>query len=300
LLNIEIAEVSFTIDCKTMPVTDEPHNVSYTPFIKERIESGTTSLTINIIPEMNEFPSGGEFTEIFKGYGSWSMFRKGEEYLLVLNPTLAGGPECTVRFNPRLEDLFVYCGEMNIVEAAGGKKVSNPFTYPLDQIILMYYLAIKGGAVMHAAGMSINQRGYIFPGRSGSGKTTLSKQFMAQKVSGMMSDDRVIIKNTNKTFRVFGTPWPGEGGIASNTSAPLEGIFFISHADSNWINELKPQRALEKLLPVVSIPWFDREIMPLVLDFCGSLVTNIPSYELFFKPDTEVVNFLDKFVSKEL
>jgi hypothetical protein len=299
LLTIDIAEVNFTIHCNDMPVTDGPHNASYTPFISERINPDPASLAIHVIPEMNALPSSAGLTEIFNGRGAWSIFRKDEEYLLVLNPSLAGGPECVVRFSPQSEKFLVYCGKMNIVEAAGGKKIRNPFTFPIDQIILMYYLAIKGGAVIHAAGIEINQRGYVFAGRSGAGKTTISRQFAAKKYSGMMSDDRVIIKKTEGIFRVFGTPWPGEGGIASNTSAPLHGIFFLSHEETNRIKELKPQKALEKLLPVVSIPWFDREIMPFVLDFCGSLVLNIPSYELFFKPDTEVVDFFEKFISKQ-
>jgi hypothetical protein len=299
LLTIDIAEVNFTIHCNDMPVTDEPRNASYTHFISEKIEADRASLAINVIPEMDALPSSAGLTEIFNGRGAWSIFREGEEYLLVLNPSLAGGPECVVRFSPQSEKFLVYCGEMNIVEAAGEKKIRNPFTFPIDQIILMYYLAIKGGAVIHAAGVEINQLGCVFPGRSGAGKTTLSRQFAARKYSGMMSDDRIIIKKTDKTFRVFGTPWPGEGGIASNTSAPLNGIFFLSHEDSNRIKELNPQRALEKLLPVVSIPWFDREIMPLVLDFCGSLVSHVPSYDLFFKPDTDVVDFLEKFISKQ-
>jgi hypothetical protein len=54
---------------------------------------------------------------------------------------------------------------------------------------------------------------------------------------------------------------------------------------------------LEQLLPVTSIPWYDREVLPDVLDFCGDLVSSVPAYELYFRPDPGVVDFLESFAA---
>jgi hypothetical protein len=53
---------------------------------------------------------------------------------------------------------------------------------------------------------------------------------------------------------------------------------------------------LERLLPVVSIPWYDKEKMMSILSFCEDLISNIPSYELYFKPDAEVVNVIERYI----
>ncbi len=113
----------------------------------------------------------------------------------------------------------------------------------------------------------------------------------------MLSDDRIIIRKMDNIFKTFGTPWPGEEGIAINKSVPLSGIFFISHGSDNRIKEIDKKEALEKLLPVTSIPWYDQEIMTKILNFCEDVISNIPAYELYFKPDFEVVDVLEKFAS---
>jgi hypothetical protein len=50
-------------------------------------------------------------------------------------------------------------------------------------------------------------------------------------------------------------------------------------------------------MPVVSIPWYDKEVVPHMLDFCDELVSSIPAYVLHFKPGPEIVDVFEKFVS---
>ena len=83
-----------------------------------------------------------------------------------------------------------------------------------------------------------------------------------------------------------------------NKSADLSGICFISQARYNRIEETTPRKALERLLPVVSIPWYDKEVMIKVLDFCEDLIFDVPVFELYFKPDTEVADVFREFISK--
>ena len=63
------------------------------------------------------------------------------------------------------------------------------------------------------------------------------------------------------------------------------------------IRTIKPKEAMERLMPVTSIPWFDEKAMSAILSFCEELVFHVPAYELHFRPDSEVVDFLEKFVS---
>jgi serine kinase of HPr protein (carbohydrate metabolism regulator) len=163
----------------------------------------------------------------------------------------------------------------------------------------MYILARRHGALLHAAGIDINGKGYIFPGKSGAGKSTITRQFAALGDTGLLSDDRIVVRKIEGGFKAYGTPWPGEAGIALNKSVPLAGIFFINHGSANRIREITPKEALARLLPVTSIPWYDREVMDRILTFCEDLISSVPIYELDFKPSVEVVDVFERFVSAQ-
>jgi hypothetical protein len=296
-LNIGIARVNFTIHCGDAPLASEPQPATYTPFITDRSIKDAGSFTIDVRLKIKDFPSSGELTEIFEGNGSWSMFKKGDEYYLTLNPFAVDGSECITRFDLPLEKAVVYCGEMDILEVEGKRMVRNPFTYPLDQLLLTFALAQREGALLHSSGVDCHGRGFIFSGRSGAGKSTLSRNF-ALKGYEVLSDDRIVVRRIDNSFRIFGTPWSGEAGIARNKDLPLDGIFFIRHGTEHVIKKITPAEAVERLMPVTSIPWFDEKIVLSLLSFCEDVVSHIPAYELSFKPDIGVVNLFEEFVSE--
>ena len=106
-----------------------------------------------------------------------------------------------------------------------------------------------------------------------------------------------MVRKIDDAFQAFGTPWSGEAGIAENKNYPLEGIFFIHHGTENSIRNLTPKEAVEKLIPVTSIPWYDEITMSNILLFCEDVVLHVPSYDLYFTPGSEVFNFFERFVS---
>jgi energy-coupling factor transporter ATP-binding protein EcfA2 len=165
----------------------------------------------------------------------------------------------------------------------------------------MYILARHRGAVIHAAGIEINGKGFIFAGPSGAGKSTLSRLFNAETGQDntntvVLSDERIVTRKINGRFKAYGTPWHGEEGTTRNKCSPLSGIFFLNHGKENRAKPLQPRQALEKLLKVTSIPWYDREIMSAVLLFCEELLTRVPLFELHFTPGLEAVRFLETWI----
>lgn len=291
--SIEIAGIHFVVTCRdAVLVRNIPD--TYTPFYKnEYPDAQLFNVTVSAGP--GKLPHTEKTKKIFDSEQSWSMFKDEDQYYLSLDPSaIFEKISCHAHFDKSITEATLYSETLGR-SVNGRPVVHNPFCYPLDQILLMYILSKREGALIHAAGMNINGRGYFFPGKSGAGKSTLSRQFIGQDNMEMLSDDRVAIRKIDNAFRVFGTPWAGDAGIAENKSFPLYGIFFIHHAEKNMIREIKPREAIEKLMPVTSIPWFDRDVMPKILNFCEELVSNIPAYQLYFKPDTEVADFLDKF-----
>jgi hypothetical protein len=298
LSNIQIAGIDIVISCDDSIILLKPASL-YDPFLTNPNACNTSpALTIDL--KINSMPRIKHLKQIFDSGQSWSMFMHNDDYFLALGPPALDGKEVWItHFRRDLKKATIYCSDLLIRKINGRVELSNPFSYPLDQLIVMYLLSGREGAIIHAAGMNRNGKGYLFPGKSGAGKSTLTRQFANGNNHEFLSDDRIAARKINSQFKIFGTPWPGEAGIAVNKSVHLSGIFFITQANSNRIEEIAPQKAVERLFPVVSIPWYDKEAMIKMLDFCHSLISDVPAYELFFKPDTEVVDVFEKFALQE-
>lgn len=263
-------------------------------FGKVTADPGSVEVRVNLA--LTNMPDAGNLTRIFET-GPWSMYKGDDEYFLTLNSGIPAQPQELARFGDDITQVTVYYSQQAINDKNGQSVVFNPVSYPLGQLLLMYILAPREGALLHAAGIDLHGRGFIFPGKSGAGKSTLARQFAARQELEVLSDDRIVVRKIDGAFQAFGTPWPGEEEIALNKSVPLAGIFFICHGPANKIQEIEPQAALERLLPVTSIPWYDREVLPKILQFCEDLITHIPTFELQFEPGVEVVEFVEEFVS---
>lgn len=289
---IGIGGVNFSIN-SAEPVEIKENDRAYIPFTKKSEEKeGLIDIPVRL--ELGSLPDITKFTRVFDSGQAWSMYREGEFSWLVRHPPAFEEPLCAARFNRELEEIILYCGR-DMVEKGDGKIiVSNPLGYPQGQVLLMYVLALHKGAIVHAAGMCMGGRTYLFPGASGAGKSTLARMFTARKEqpASILSDDRMVVRGIGETWKAFGTPWPGEAGAALNESALLEAVYFLAHGKSSRVRELDKREAVERFLQVTSVPWYDREVMPEVLFFCEELVNRVPCFELQFVPDSSVVDFL--------
>jgi hypothetical protein len=297
LMNLEIAGVNFIVTCRDSIILQAP-TATYRSFISKRIFSDE-HININMDFSLEALPDLRKMKKIFATGESWSLFRKDNTYFAALYlPASDNKPVWAAQFDSNVEVVTLFLAEPLIRKNNSHVTVSCPVFYPLDQILLMYFLAGRGGALIHAAGVDCNGGSFIFPGRSGAGKTTLSRQLASGGNMKLLSDDRVVVRKSSKTFRTFGTPWPGEGGMAVNNSVLLSGIFFINHSEHSRVEEISRQKALENLLSVTSIPWYDPEVMDKVLLFCEDLTSGIPAYNLFCRPGAEAANVFEKFVSE--
>lgn len=294
---MRIGGIDFVIKNNTSSGLKEPEPF-YQAFI-ETIEglSDTDPFGIQVNLEMGHLPVTENLIKLFDGDHSWVMFKESDNYLLSRHPPAFERPFWLARINPRFTKATVFINNGVIRTKDGHRVIENPVRYPFDQILLMYILAPKKGALLHAAGVNLNGKGCIFPGKSGAGKSTITKQFAAVGKTHLLSDDRIIVRKIDGGFKAYGTPWPGEAGIALNESMPLSSIFFLNHGTTNRIKPIKPRQALERLMPVTSIPWYDKDVIPKILDFCEDLVFNVPAYVLDFKPSVEVAHVLEQFFS---
>ncbi len=291
----EVAGIHLDIWCEKSMEVYEPSS-DYEPFARTE-RSGPAAVHTEIYLTLDDIPAIEKLTKIFDSGQALSIFRDGDEYFFRFHPPFSELPSWVASIKQNFRKVTVYCSDELLRRRNGKVLLTSPVHYPLDQILIMFILGHSEGALLHAAGIHFNGKGCIFPGKSGAGKSTIMRQFAHRQDIGLLSDDRIAVRKIDGAFRAFGTPWAGDARIAVNASVPLSGIFFITQASTNRIEEITAQKALERLLPITSIPWYDPEIIPKMLSFCGDLLSHVPAYELQFKPNIEVVDVLEEFVS---
>ena len=242
---------------------------------------------VDVRTEVNPSPPVAA-RDLFRAEGAWSIGREGGDYLLALDPGGAGStPLASARFAPGMDAVTIFASESPL----------RHLVYPVDQILMMYALAHRGGVMLHAAGVGIEGRGYAFCGRSRAGKTTLSRQIAGAAEFVPLSDDRVVVRGVPGEHAVYGTPWPGEGQVAVNRAFPLAGLVFLARGPEHRLVRLSPGEALARILPVAAVPWFDPGPLAPILDYCGALVESVPCWELSFLPVPTVADYLRKHLS---
>ena len=234
---------------------------------------------------------------LFRANEAWSFYQDHFFKWMVLSLPNIDQPLWTARFNHDFTEVTLYCGPHMIIRIDNQTVIKNPLTYPLDQVLMMHFLALNAGMLVHAAGWRVNGAGWMFAGISGAGKSTISNLIVEHTGADFLSDDRIIVRKIKDEFFVYGTPWPGDAGYAVNASVPLKGIFFLSKGQRNSIRKMASAEAFFRLAPVSSIPWYDREKVVLMLDFCNDLIESIPMYELTFVPGQAIVSYLEEFIS---
>ena len=256
-------------------------------------------VAIGVSVELGEAPRLEGLETVFET-GTWSAHRGQDGTILRLRQ----GPGSYL-WMARLHDeeapgqrrVTIHCGPLLVERqeaAADLASVRSPLHYPLDQLLAMYTLAPLGGLICHSAGLVRDGRGAVFAGRSGAGKTTFMGLCSARGGFDGLSDDRVVIRRLPGSIMAYGTPWAGEGRVASNLAVPLTTLVFLHQSLDNELRPISPGKALEQLFPVVSVPWFDVRRMEQVTDFCGELVESVACYELHFRPEVAVLDLIEE------
>jgi hypothetical protein len=261
----------------------------YEEFTGEMKEGNDAFDEIEVEIFFGQVPDIRGVKRLFQTDDAWSMFRDDNDYILRIEEQGSDVPQMIARFDREIRNVTLFCSS-DLVSGEGSAQ--NPLHYPLDQILFMYCLSMRNGAIVHSAGVVFEGRGYIFPGRSGAGKSTISRKLI-EKTGGLgLSDDRIIVRKKGDSFAIFGTPWPGEAGIAANKSAPLSQIFFLAQSDENRVERITGAEAFRRFMPVLSIPWYDKEAVNAIFSFVEDLISKVPSYLLSFTPDIEVGDLL--------
>lgn len=115
--------------------------------------------------------------------------------------------------------------------------------------------------IFHSAAISYRERGVLFAAPSGTGKTThisLWKKNLGNDVSIINGDKPIIRINqwegSGGCAMAYGSPWAGKEGWQTNAKVVVDSIVFIDRGDRNTIEQVSPDRVLERAMRQTYFP----------------------------------------------
>ena len=243
---------------------------------------------IRLRVHVDEFPETRREEKIFDSKSTWSLYRSKKKYilydrsleidslpskLLILESDFKSG-EIFIRNDGSSQNLF-----------------SDPLGYPLDQILMIILLSRSKGALLHACGIYDRDSGYLFLGISGHGKSTIAKIWFDNK-SIVLNDDRIIIREKDGEFWMYGTPWHGDFNEFSLKGLPIRKIFFLRHGEKNSAVTRKGAEAVSMFLTRAFPPLWDQKGMDYTLGLFDRIANKLTCYELHFLPDKKIIDFV--------
>jgi hypothetical protein len=290
--SLEIAAVRFTVSLPAgsrLASNDPPH---YGPFL-QATRSTPERIDVSARLVLGGAPDTGQLPSLFDTGSSWRAFRDGEDLVLELTlPDIGVSPLWLARVPPGAQEITIHCGPPLVLRESDPVTIRSPLSYPLDELLMMHILPARAGLLVHAAGVRRGETAVVFPGRSGAGKSTLMRGLKGGADLEGLSDDRIVIRKVDSSFKAYGTPWAGTEGVAANASARLGAIVFLHQAPRCRLQRIDARDTLRQLLPTASVLWYDPDRVEQSLAFCDELTSRIPAYDLQFEPGQAVRDVL--------
>ncbi len=147
------------------------------------------------------------------------------------------------------------------------------------------------GALLHAAGASIDGAGFLLVAPSGGGKTTISRLLSQDAV--LLGDETICVRPDSARpgrYAIYGTCfWSGPAYPSRAGAVPLAAVCFLRKGGFSLTPLSRPQALRELLgqlhLPVGASPEY-------ALEFAHRLLSATPAFELSFTLDSEPASLL--------
>lgn len=110
--------------------------------------------------------------------------------------------------------------------------------------------------LLHSCAIEFNGKAYLFAAPSGTGKSTHAALWldMLGCRAHIINGDKPLLRISENSIIVYGTPWDGKEHWSTNSSAPVAGICFLSRGKENTIRKLHTDEVLPMLLSQVYRP----------------------------------------------
>ena len=290
-LRLKIADIVFSI-LPTENIKGFSLDKNYIPFISD----GEPDVVLETIRNGNPLLIKGELSGEKTLFNTTLWNYEQADGRHIFNSSLSpknNRPERILALEPDLKK-----GEIILTKVRGLKNgiLQSPFSYPIDQLLMISLLPLMQGLLVHSCGFKYKNKGYLFIGQSGAGKSTLSQIAGRNKGVHVLNDDRIAVRKKQGRFYVYGTPWHGTAEIVSPEKAPLAGFFFLKKDAKNSLRELSVPDIVSRLFKFSFLPFWDREGIASALKICEDIAVSIPCFEFSFTPDDRAFELIRKEV----
>lgn len=154
---------------------------------------------------------------------------------------------------------------------------------------MMFGLALNPlhGVAVHSSVIRRGDGAVLFLGESGTGKSTHTRLWR-QHILGaeLLNDDSPVVRMTDGTPTVYGTPWSGKTPCYRNEHYPIRAIVRLSQAPHNRIRRLPTVMAIGALLPSCPPAFaYDAALQDHVCATLSDILARVPVYHLECLPD---------------
>ena len=161
------------------------------------------------------------------------------------------------------------------------------FLRTLTSLILLE----RNGFLLHASGVIDKEKAYVFCGPSESGKTTIAELANGRDV---LSDETIAVSKRNDSCYAYATPFFGKLRKQEiNTNAEIKSLFFIHKSNTFYHKTLNRKEAVMRIFPEIILRAINTQTTGQLLDIIGEFCKSIPCYDLYFKPETSIWEYID-------
>ncbi len=144
--------------------------------------------------------------------------------------------------------------------------------------------------LLHAAGISIAGRGFLFPAPSGDGKTTIAS---LSPQGSVLSDEHVFVEKKEIDYNLFGIP---TGGFKTNDfrKTKLFKIFDLIKDEDTYLEDIPiPSFAVEIILAHLPYAcYLNKKLFSKKVKMVNDLLNTVPVQGLHFRKDRGFIKYL--------
>lgn len=284
----KVADVTLQVDSE-IPISDSTFNAKFRLF--ETPAKGADTVAIShhfMLPELDERSLG----KLVYRRPPWAVYKREESWVYMgISPEGAKKNLTHIAIFDRTYSRGRIFSDNADIFLKGNLHSLTMFS--TDQILLAQILADRKAFYVHACGAELSGKGMLFAGNSGAGKSTLAA--LLKEEARIFNDDRVIIRQREEGFQIFGSWSNGEYAHISPGGAPLGALIFLKKAEKNCLLPVKDKRKIASLIlnctikPLVTVDWWDK-----TLSLIDALSQGVPCYTLHFNKNAQAVTRLLK------
>ncbi len=183
-------------------------------------------------------------------------------------------------------DIKITCDPQRILELNPGIETLEDGAYLGTGACFARKLLDFSGFQLHASGVLLEGKAYLFSAPSGTGKSTHTQRWCRLFGAAYLNDDKPAVRYVDGCWLAYGTPWSGKEDLSCPVGVPLGGIAYLERGTRNRIVREAPEDAVP-LLFSQCVRLLSANKMDAQLALADRLLRQIPFYHLWCRDDDQ-------------